>query len=344
MPGDLPIWLEPVRGGYADPALFGLPGYEQNLAYMKRGGPRPPISHLTGTMFADASPDGAVFTMPASAWFLSSQDHVSAGALMMLADAALGSAIFSALPGGTAMSTWELSMNFLRPCPAGGTLRAAGKLLHIARPLGLSECWIEDNGGTAVAHGTSSCFIQPTFEGLPVPEELPPYDGPVYDSPDPYERPAQGQIIPWDTWKQHSGVELLRRQIGGELPRPPISYLTGMTLSDVSEGSATYVMPATEWLANPMRNVQGGATAMLAHAALVTAIIATLQAGEAYRLVDVKVNFFRPVAADGRNLIASGTVTHRGRTMAAASSSVTDADGKLLVAATGSCMITAARE
>jgi uncharacterized protein (TIGR00369 family) len=99
-------------------------------------------------------------------------------------------------------------------------------------------------------------------------------------------------------------------------------------------------MPSNPWLSSPLGTVEGGATAMLAHAALATAVTSTLSAGEAYRPVDVKVNFLRPLYPDGRDVVATGTVTHRGKTLAVASADVVSADGKVIAMATGSTMIT----
>ncbi|HVL90995.1 MAG TPA: PaaI family thioesterase, partial [Actinomycetota bacterium] len=233
-------WLEPVRGGYPDPRVFGLPGLGQSEMFLKNGGPRPPMSHLTGLMFREAGDGRAVFTLPATDWFLSSQDQISAGAITMLADAAVAAAIFHTLPSATPMTTWDLTMTFLRPCPAGGELRATGKLLRSDRPLSLAEVWVEDDQGQQVAHGTSSCFILPSIDGVPEPEDLSifGYDAPVYDTPDPYLRPAPGEVIPWDRWRALSGIEILQGQIAGDLPAPPIHYLTGMTLTEAAEGSA----------------------------------------------------------------------------------------------------------
>lgn len=332
-------WQEEVRGGYPDPRLYGLSGLEQMRASLKMGGPRPPISHLTGILFAEVDEQTAVFTLPGSEWFLSSQEHISAGALTMLADAALGSAIVAMLPPATPMTTWELSMTFLKPCPAGGTLRATGRLLRADRPLALSDVWVEDAHGELVAHGTSSCFVMPTVDGVEPPDELPAFEPPAYPTPDPWERPVRGEVIPWDLWKTMSGHALLSRQIAGELAQPPIHYLTGMTLREAGEGTVTFAMPASEWLASPTRYVQGGATAMLAHAAIATAVTTTLEAGTAYRPVDVKVHFLRPVPANGAELVARGAVTHRGRSLAVATADVVGADGKKVATATGSTMI-----
>lgn len=341
----VPPWQEPVRGGYPDPRVFGLSGLEQARMFLEHGGPRPPMSHLTGILFTEADKGRAVFTLPASDWFLSSQEHISAGAITMLADAAVASAIFHVLPPATPMSTWELTMTFLRPCPAGGILTGTGRLLRDDRPLSLSEVWIEDGNGEAVAHGTSSCFIQPAIEGLSPPEDASifAYAEPAHDSLDPWQRPVYGDTIPWDKWRTMSGLEILLGQIDGSMPAPPIHYLTGITLKSAEEKRVTFSMPRSEWLTSPARTIQGGAIAMLGHAALTTAVTSTLQPGAGYRPVDLKIHFLRPVLPGEGELTATGVVRHRGRTLAVAQADVVGPDGKKVAAAIGSTMITEGR-
>jgi uncharacterized protein (TIGR00369 family) len=292
---------------------------------------------------AEAEPDRTLFTMPATDWFLSSQDQISAGAITMLADAAVACGVMIGLPPATPYTTAELSMTFLIPCAPGGDLKAIGRPLHNGRPLALAHVWVQDGRGINVAHGTSSCYILPPIDGVDPPDDLPPFTPPAYPTPDPYMRPAEGATIPWEIWRTMSGLELLGRQIAGDLPSPPIHFLTGMTLREATGGRVTFTLPAHEWLTSPIRTVQGGAIAMLAHAALATAVTSTLEAGAAYRPVDVKVNFLRPVLADGRELVAHGIVIHRGRTLAVATADVTGADGKLIATATGSTMILSER-
>jgi uncharacterized protein (TIGR00369 family) len=334
------IWNEPVRGAYPDARLFGMSGLEIMRRALTGLNPIPPICHLTGMRFESVEENEVVVVMPATDWFLSSQEHISMGALTMLADGALASAIQAQLPEATPYTTAELSMTLLAPCPAGGMLRAIGTSLFDGRPLAMSQVWVEDGNGRRVAHGTSSCFVLPQIEGLDPKPDVPAAEHPAYDSPDPFERPAAGAIVEWDVWRALSGEEILRKQIAGELPQPPIHYLTGMTLSDATNGRVAFTMPSNPWLSSPLGTVEGGATAMLAHAALATAVTSTLSAGEAYRPVDVKVNFLRPLYPDGRDVVATGTVTHRGKTLAVASADVVSADGKVIAMATGSTMIT----
>jgi hypothetical protein len=59
------------------------------------------------------------------------------------------------------------------------------------------------------------------------------------------------------------------------------------------------------------------------------------------RPVDLKVYFLRPVPPDGRDLVARGTVIHRGRSIAIGTSDVFNADGKKVAVATGSAVIPA---
>ncbi|MHB8513133.1 MAG: PaaI family thioesterase [Actinomycetota bacterium] len=337
------IWKQEYRGGYPDPRVIALSGLDNLRRGLELGGPRPPMSHLTGLLFAEVDQDHATFEMSASDWFLSSQEQISVGPLMMLADAALGCGVMINLPPLTPYTTAELSMTFLKPCRPGGTLRATGVPLYEGNPLSISQTWIEDGHGDRVAFGSSSCYVLPPLQGIEPPTETERYIEPQHELPDPHMRETSGATIPWDVWQTMNGLEILQKQIAGELPKPPIHYLTGLTLREATHGASTFSMPASRWLTSPLGTVQGGCLAMLAHAALATAVTTTLDTGAAYRPVDVKVNFLRPCFPTGDDLIARGAVTHRGRTLAIATADVVGADGKKIVTATGSTMILPSR-
>jgi uncharacterized protein (TIGR00369 family) len=118
-----------------------------------------------------------------------------------------------------------------------------------------------------------------------------------------------------------------------------MSHLFGVRPTEAGEGSATFVLPATQWLCSPLAKVEGGVIAMLADSALASAIQTTLPAGSALAMIDLKVNFLRPAQADNHDLVSQGIVVHRGRTMAVANADVTNADGKTVALATGSALI-----
>jgi uncharacterized protein (TIGR00369 family) len=335
------MWQEPARGGYPEFELLGLSGLELMQSFQKRGGPRPPISHLMG-MFPTLMEHGlSTFEMPASRWFLNPTGYVQGGVLAALADGPLGCAVHTSLPPATPYTTSELSMTFIRPVTEdSGMLTAEGRLIHGGKSMALSEVSVTDGSGRLVAHGTSRCFVFPPLDPAPDPPDgYPPYEAPEHDTPDPYLRPVEGDSLPPEIWQERSGRDVLEACISRELPAPPIYYLTGMRPVSAGDGTATFVMPATEWLNSPLARVQGGVIAWLADSALSCAVQTIVPAGTTYLTLDLKVNFLRPVQADGRDLTAHGKVVHRGRTLAIANAEVVNADGKPVAFGTGTIML-----
>lgn len=333
-------WQQPVAGGYLDPAILNLTGIEQIRAWVERQLALPPIAHLMGIDMTDAGEGTATFTMPASAWFLSPQGTIPIGVLAILADPPLGCAIQATLPPATPYTTAELSLTALRPArPSAGLLTGTGTIIHPGRRMALSEVRIGGADGRLVAHGTSRCMTLPALRDLP---PLGPAGGAAQAAArdgDPWRLPVRGSAVPQEVWDEASGLEVLRRLAAGALTRPPISYLTGLTLTAVERGKATFVLPASLWLGSPVGRVEGGAVAMLADAALQTAIQTTAPAGAAVAALDLKVNFLRPCFPDGLALVSHGKVAHEGRSVVVGNATVVNAEGKPVALATGSAMI-----
>jgi uncharacterized protein (TIGR00369 family) len=328
-------WRQPAPEAYPDPSLFGLPGIDQLRAFLDGRAPTPPIGQLTGMRLTEAGLGTAAFTMPATKWLLSPQGLISLGTLTILADGPFGCAIQSALPPATPYATSELSLRLLRPARAEGTLVARASLVHASRSLALSRVQIVDGSGRLLADGSSLCFVQPSGEPPPPASSVP--EPPEEESV--YERPALGETIEQGVWDRMSGIEVFREQLAGNLPYPPIHYLTGARPVAMGDGTAEFAMPCHEWLCSPLRTVEGGTIAMLADHALSSAIQSTVPAGAAFGSIDLKVNYLRPVVPDGRELVSRGRVTHPGRSIAVAQSEVTNEDGKTVALATGSARI-----
>jgi uncharacterized protein (TIGR00369 family) len=334
------VWREPVRGSYPHPGVMNLSGLERLRRFQELGSPPPPLYHLTGatpTRFGQGTTEAQ---MPASPWLLNSAGVVGGGTLAILADIAFGCAVETELPPATPYATAELSLTFLRPVCPGGTVTAAGQALHVGRTVGLSEAFILDESDRLVGHGTSRLAIMPRLEGLPeLPPDLEPYAPPDQETPDPYLRePAAGALVPQEAWSELTGAEVLLKQLSGELPLPPIRYLTGLELREAGDGTARMTLPATQWLASPLGTLQGGTLAMLADFAMQIAVLSTADRGTAIAGLDLKVNYLRPGLADGRDLEARAEVVHTGRTLAITRCEVANADGKPVVLATGSSM------
>ena len=317
-----------------------LSGVEQLRALIESGA-SPPIGRLVGMALTDVGLGAASFSMPATRWLLSPHGVISCGTLAILADGPLGCAVHSALPPATTYSTTELSLRLLRPARAGGTLVARAGVVHAGRSLALSAVQITDGRGRLLADGSSLCFVRsiPADRDLPSPAAAPRGEPTPVAGLDPYERPALGQVLEQPIWDGMGGLQILQAQIAGELPHPPLHYLTGMRPIDVGPRKAAFALPCHEWLCSPLRTVEGGVIAMLADSALVSAIQTTAPPGAAVAAVDLKVNFLRPVPPDGRELVAQGRVRHAGRTISIAEADVVNADGKPVAVATGSAMV-----
>jgi uncharacterized protein (TIGR00369 family) len=340
----LEAWREPVRGGYPDPALSALPGIDQLRASHDGRSPSCPLNHLVGMKLIEVGPGKATFTMPASPWLTSPQGVITVGALAVLADGPLGCAVQTALPASFGYTTSELSLRVVRPARIGALLTAKGRLVHGGRRIALSEVLIEDDAGRLLAHGSSLCFVFPLAPALPTPPPISrPMPEPEYATPDPYLRPVIGEIVQQEVWSKLSGLEILTASLAGQLPAPPTRYLMGLRLVEAEKGMASFALPASEWLCPPTGKVEGGVIAMLADAALASAIVTIAPAATAMATIDLKVNFLRPGIADGRELLARGRVAHAGRTIAVAHSEVVNADGKLVALATGSGLLVPGR-
>jgi len=341
-----PIWEEPVRGFYTDPGQFvALSGLDL-LRSVLEGGLGPPVRYLFGLGLTAVEPAGVTFTMPVTDWLLFPQGVVSGATLGILADAPLGCAVQTALPPATPFTTAEISLRFLRTVvPQSGTLTAKGRLIHAGKTTGVSLVEVTDQAGRLVAVTSTRCAILPRVE---VPWEVieqalknpPRLREPDWPSPHPYERPVAGEVLSQEIWDGTDGLGVLQSLITGDLPAPPLAHFCGITPVDAQPGTTTWKMPASEWLCAPIQGrLYGGAIAMLAGTAIDGTVQTTVPAGTAFAPVDLKVYFLRPVAPDGRDLMARGTVIHRGRSMAIGTSDVFDADGKKVAVATGSAVI-----
>jgi len=338
-PIEVPIWEEPVRGSFGDPSSLVLPGVERmQLTSVGRAAP-PPIYHLTGLKPVEAGFGSSTFTMPVTPWLQTPVPGlIPCGVIAFLADGPLGGAIIAALPPLSYMTTSDLSLSFLRPATVeSGTLVGRARLIHGGRSVALSEVSIEDGQGRLLAHGTSRGFILTAPKAPPATE---PFRQVSHATPDPYlRRPVVGSPIAQEDWDRTSGLEAMRRCISDQNSAPPIHHLTGLRPTEVGEGSCTFTMPASAWLASPQPYLYGGSIALLADAALSGAVMTACPPGGSFVSLDLKVNYLRPVSPDGGLLTARATLVHTGRTMTVATAELFNADMKRIGIANASAIL-----
>lgn len=131
-------------------------------------------------------------------------------------------------------------------------------------------------------------------------------------------------------------LDAIRKVMMGELSPPPVALLIGIEMIEVEPGRAVMALEAGERHANPMGTLHGGVLCDLADAAMGMAYAATLDEGETFTTLELKINFLKPVRT-GR-LIAVGHVVQGGRTVGLVECDVTDEKNRLVARATSTCM------
>lgn len=106
-----------VRGDSPQPPIWAAMGYRMTEAAFGqvtlRGAPLPDHTNLVGTVHGG--------------WFAT------------ILDSALGGAVNSTNPAGTASVTLELKVNYIRAIPPGREVEARGKVVHSGRRTGVAE-------------------------------------------------------------------------------------------------------------------------------------------------------------------------------------------------------------
>jgi uncharacterized protein (TIGR00369 family) len=129
----------------------------QLLEAMVRGdAPPPPIGAFLGMRIVAVDDGSATFEVDVDLTkFANPMGTVHGGILGDLADAAMGCAFASTLAEGESFTTLELKLSFLKPVWVG-TLTAVGSVVKKGNTVSLTECRVTDEGGSLVAHSTST--------------------------------------------------------------------------------------------------------------------------------------------------------------------------------------------
>ena len=120
------------------------------------------------------------------------------------------------------------------------------------------------------------------------------------------------------------------------LPSPPVGRLIGFAMKSIEPGHAIFEMEADERHHNPMGTMHGGIYCDLADAAMGFAYASTLNEGETFTTVELKINFLGAVRK--ATLTADAKVVKAGKTVGYIECEVKDQTGKLVAKAASTCM------
>ena len=134
-----------------------------------------------------------------------------------------------------------------------------------------------------------------------------------------------------------NGLAAMQAIATGAVPPPPIGGLIGMKLVEVKPGEALFELQAERRHANPMGTLHGGILCDLGDGAMGCAVATTLEEGQSYTTLELKINFFKPVWT--QRLTARGRVLKRTRRLAYAEAEILDEQGSLVAKLSGSCLL-----
>jgi uncharacterized protein (TIGR00369 family) len=149
-----------------------------------------------------------------------------------------------------------------------------------------------------------------------------------------WEDPMVGAALARDL----SGLDYLRAIAEGRIPPPPLAALLGMGIVDVQPGRVTFSLEVGEHLYNPIGSVHGGVFCSLLDSAMGCAVHSTLDRGQAYTTLELKVNLVKALTLNTPSVVATGQVISAGRRVVTASGQITGPDGTLYAHATTTCL------
>jgi uncharacterized protein (TIGR00369 family) len=136
-----------------------------------------------------------------------------------------------------------------------------------------------------------------------------------------------------------SGLEYLRAIAEGRIPAAPIATLLGMSVVSVEKGQVIFGLDVGEHLYNPIGSVHGGVFCTLLDSAMGCAVHSSLDRGQAYTTLELKVNLVKALTLSTPSVVATGQVVSAGRRVATASGRITGPDGTLYAHATTTCLV-----
>src|SRR5215471_259654 len=132
-------------------------------------------------------------------------------------------------------------------------------------------------------------------------------------------------------------IEEILKMVRGETRPAPVAELIGFKLTEVEPGRAVVHLEASPRHANPMGTLHGGILCDITDAAMGIAYASTLDEGESFTTLELKINFLKPVWK--ARLKAIGRIIKSGRVIGLVECDVTDEKGSLVARASSTCMI-----
>lgn len=160
----------------------------------------------------------------------------------------------------------------------------------------------------------------------------------MFTATSPEEMPDQDTIL------SMSGLDFMLAMKAGKISRPPMSALIGYTLDTVEDGRVVFRGTPLFQHTNPASGVHGGWYGTLLDSCMSCAVMTKTPKGSVYTTLEYKVNLTGAIPV-GREILATGTIAHAGRSTGVAHGEIRDAEtGKLYATGSATCLILKLRD
>jgi uncharacterized protein (TIGR00369 family) len=151
-------WADPVETAGR---LGQMSGLEAMRAIIDGDVPPPPIAGTLGFRPVEVDEGRAVFAVTPAEFHYNPLGVVHGGLAATVLDSAMGCAVQTILPAGTAYTTLELHTNFVAAITRDtGPIRAEGVVVHRGRTVATAEGrLVAEESGKLLAHGTTTCLV-----------------------------------------------------------------------------------------------------------------------------------------------------------------------------------------
>lgn len=150
--------------------------------------------------------------------------------------------------------------------------------------------------------------------------------------------------IPPELYLNHTGIQLFKMIIAGELPQPPIGNTLSFEMAEAEEGRVLFKGTPNLSHYNPLGSVHGGWYGAILDSALSCAVQSKLPAGMLYTTAEYKINMIRPMFDTTGEITCEGKAIHVGRTIGTSEARILDKNGKLIAHGTATCAIFPAKK
>jgi len=270
-----------------------------------------PVHAAFGVRALAAEPGATAFGQRMGPWLLDRAGCLAPGAFLVAADAALGSAVNTALADGVSVMSLTIQAQFVTLDPGaaeGFTVRAEAQ--HVGPSSGFSAGEIVDDGGRLIARLSTQCGYLP-IAGPPATERQPVVM-------------ADEEWTPVEPDGVGPGLAVIAER------------RAGARIVDSRDGQVTIRAEAGSSVRNSRGVWQGGVLGLLVEQAISACLVRTSPALARAATMELGVSYLRGVGPDQPGIEITAVAEHPGRRFALAHATGRDAAGRLVVSAVGS--------